>query len=315
MDQEQPTNSINDLLAALADGELDLRANPDALAKIAQDPQAAQRIAYQQQLKQACDKAMDRPEMKCPEALAHQLRVLAGESRAQTPPQPHAHSLDAVDAAGSNAPPSKSTATAATPAHAGPPVIARIGQWFPAAVAAVLLIAATVMFMQSSGNSASTGVASLLSVKQVEYFDARHGDCALKPEMLKDHEAFGPARDIEQLPGKLGEYFQASTDGIHLSLSDINYDYQLTGACNLPGTGFVHIVYRHHDDPSRAISVWLAPDHGDYDALEPDRVYVEAGKSLDRAVIVWRSKGMVYYLVGDSLQDAHQAVAVLHDAI
>lgn len=292
MQEDSTPNSIGDLLAALADGELDLREHPQALARIAQDPQAAQRLAYQQQLKQACAQAMaiGKP---CPEELVAKLRAMSITEQA--------HGVNSVDAVGSFA----------------SPVIGRIGRWLPSAVAAALLIAAPVMFMQASGTGSSAGpaVASLLSVSQVGAFDNRHLDCSAKPVILKDHDRFGPEGDFEHLPGKIADYFHTSADGMALSLDGIGYDYRLTGACSLPGSDGVHIVYRHRENPGRSISLWLTADDGRYAQMDAGRVYVEAGKTLDHPVIIWRSGGLIYYLVGDSLQDAHQAVAVLHQPL
>lgn len=295
MEPKDTPESTDDLIAALADGELDLRGRPDLLARLTQDAQTTRQVAYQQQLKQACAKVMDTPETRCPADLAAKLSAMPVEQDDRS----------AVTAA---------PATSGGGSASGSPVLARIGQWVPAAIAAVLLIAATVVFTQAgNGGASSAGVASLLSAGQVAQFDTRHSDCAVKPEILKRHNDFGEATDFEQLPGKLGEYFQTSTDGMSLNLSGVGYDYQLTGVCNLPGNGAVHIVYRHHDDPSRAISLWVKPDDGGLDKLEPNRVYVEAGETLDRPVIVWRKTGLIYYLVGDSLQDAHEAVDALRD--
>jgi hypothetical protein len=303
MDRNDTPKSMHELLAALADGELDLRRNPEALAQIAQDAQAASKIANHQQFKQACAKAMDGPGMTCPAELAAKLRELGVDESTQ--------SSSPADAPAAT--PSPTTATGS--AYLGPPVLARIGRWAPAAVAAVLLIAATVMFIQAGTNGpGSSSVASLLSVNDVERFDSRHFTCAEKPDVLHDHDAFGDPGDLEKLPIKLGDYFKTSADGMKLNLSGVGYDYQLTGVCGVPGSGSVHIVYRHHDTPDRAISLWLAPDDGRLNNIEPDRVYVEAGKTLDHPVIVWRSGGLIYYLVGDSLEDAHQAVDALRDA-
>lgn len=296
MDRDNTPLALNDLIAALADGELDLREHPEALALIAKDPQAAQRIACLQQLKQATGQAMDAPEMKCPDALAAKLRAMG---------------VADVQAQGAQ------EASPTTRGYTGPPVIGRVGsfaRWMPSAVAAVLLVAATVVFMLSSGNGpgASGSMSSLLTVSQVNQFDKRHDACAAKPDILKNNKDFGAANDLTELPGKLGSYFKTSTNGMTLDLSAIGYQYELTGACSLPGSGAVHIVYHHNETPDRSISLWLSPDDGRLDSLEKDRVYVEAGKTLDRPVIVWRGGGMIYYLVGDSLQDAHQAVQVLH---
>ncbi|MGB0768595.1 MAG: hypothetical protein ACPGYV_12920, partial [Phycisphaeraceae bacterium] len=240
----------------------------------------------------------------CPDALADRLRAMAGESGA----------VVQAGAMGSVAPTSP---PAPAPGYAGPLVLARIGRWAPSAVAAVLLIAAGVLFTQSYApgpGSLNTQAASFLTVDQVQSFTGRHFDCAEQPERMKQAERFGTVTEFDALPGKLGEYFETSTDGMKLSLDGIGYDYQLTGACSLPGSGAVHIVYRNQADPDQAISVWIKPIDASQDTLEPGRVYVEAGQDLAHPVIFWRKGDLLYYLVGDSLQDCDKAVQALRQA-
>ena len=48
--------------------------------------------------------------------------------------------------------------------------------------------------------------------------------------------------------------------------------------------------------------------------MEAGRLYVETGNdSSEPPVLVWRTDGMVYYLVGDSVQDAFDAVDTLRN--
>lgn len=292
MEPENTKNSINDLLAAMADGELDLRENPEALAKIAQDPKAAERVAYQQQLRDACAKAMDRPEMKCPDDLAAKLRSMGMEDAAAT---------------------ASTSAPSTTTDYQGPAVVGRIGglsRWVPSAVAAVLLIAAAVVF--TSANPGTPGIGADTVAFAPDRFSGRHGDCSLDLSLLKGSEKFGDATEFNQLPGKLADHFQASTDGLQLSLDGIGYAYQLTGACPLPGKGAVHVVYRHKDTPSKAISLWVMPVKEQHKGFEEGQVYSKASEDdVMHPVIYWRQGDMLYYLVGDSIEDANRAVQEL----
>lgn len=306
MEKEHTPNSINDLLSAMADGELDLREYPEALAKIAQDPQAAQRIACQQQLRQACAKAMDRPGMTCPDDLAAKLRAMGVEDASTAARATQARSLGTADAAGSGS---------NNAAYAGPPVLARLGRWVPAAVAAVLLIAAAVVYTAANPGGGLNGLtgqqASFLSVDQIDRFTGRHGDCSLNTDLLYGSEKFGGATAFNQLPGKLADYFQTSTDGLRLSLDGIGYQYEIAGACTLPGKGSVHIVYKHKDHPDKAISLWVKPADQTHAGLKEGQVYANAGDDLMHPVIYWRQGGLLYYLVGDSIEDANKAVKAL----
>lgn len=307
---ERTELSESELIHALSDGELDLRDHPDALSKLASDPLASKRVASQQQLKEACVKAMDGPTMRCPDSLAKTLRELAFAGG------------DVDDRAGAK-PVGLSVQPALSRGVAGsevrevePAVIARIGRWLPTAAAAVLLIAAGALFMQNStrGGGMNTQAAAFLSVDQIDRFTGRHGDCALKPEILKQSDRFVAPGALDQLPGKLGSYFQTSTDGMRLSLDGMGYDYQLAGACTLPGEGAVHVVYKNRHDTSRSISLWVLPTGEQHAGLEPGRVYVEAGSDSQQQILFWREGGLLYHLFGDSIEDANKAVKTLRQS-
>jgi hypothetical protein len=299
MQREDTPKSMDEMLMALADGELDFADQPQVMAKIAEDPKAAHRLAYEQRLKQSCARVMDGPEMKCPNELAGKLLgMAAGES--------------------ASARPATSTAAAAPKQapYAGPPVIAKIGRWVPTAIAAVLLLAAGVLFNQANtgGSGMGTTAVSNLSPQEIKNFTGRHFDCAERPDRLKNPTQFGESKDFEQLPGKLRDYFHTDASSLSLNLNGIGYDYQLTGTCSLPGSGAVHIVYHKHDKPDQSISVWIIPADAAHHDLEEGRVYAEVGDNLLRPVIFWRNNGLLYYLVGDSIEDCDKAVKELRRA-
>ena len=291
MDMQRDDNKprkMDELLLAVADGELDFADQPEVLSFIAADPKAAHRLAYEQRLKQACSKAMNGPEMKCPNELAGKLLAMAGD--------------------GGSKKQAKQTA------YVGPPVIARIGRWVPAAVAAVLLVAAGVLFSQANNApSFNTQAVSFLEPGQIKNLTGRHFDCAERPDRLKNPDQFGGS-DFEQLPGKLSDYFNTQANTLSLNLDGIGYDYQLAGTCSLPGSGAVHIIYHKHNDPTRSISVWIVPANDMHGKLQEGRVYAEVGEDLLRPVIFWRKSGLLYYVVGDSIEDCDKAVQQLRQA-
>ncbi len=297
-DDQTPSmpKTMDEMLSALADGELDFADQPQVFAKIAQDPKAVHRLAYEQRLKHACAKTMSGPEMKCPNELAGKLLAMASDASSKTSPQ--AQPVQATQAP-----------------YAGLPVLARIGRWVPTAVAAVLLLAAGVLFSQTNPGGAgfNTQTASFLSSSQIQNFTGRHFDCAERPDRLKNPDQFG-GHNFEQLPGKLGDYFKTDTNELALNLNGIGYDYQLTGTCSIPGSGAVHIIYHKQADPSQSISVWIVPAKPEQDKLEQGRVYTEVGDNLLRPVIFWRDAGLLYYVVGDSIQDCDKAVKQLRHA-
>lgn len=301
-DQTPPMpTTMDEMLLALADGELDFADQPQVMAKIAQDPKAAQRLADEQRLKQACAKAMDGPQMKCPDDLAGKLLAMAGDTSSKT-----------------SAPTQFARAQQQQASYAGPPVLARIGRWAPTAVAAVLLLAAGVLFSQASSNSSSSGGADSamlvnLSPEKIQQITARHIDCADRPDRLRNPDQFG-GKDFEQLPGKLRDYFKTDANQLALNLDGIGYDYQLAGTCSMPGSGAVHIVYKKQETPDQSISVWIVPSRPEHDKLQEGRVYSEVNQDILHPVIFWRDGGLLYYLVGDSIEDCDKAVQQLRQA-
>ena len=304
MPEKISPKTTDELIAALADGELELCQCPELFAKLADDPCCGKKLAGQKKLREAICGCLKQEEPGCPDALKAKIKAMCcGDDDAKATPA-------------SAKPPVTGRPASATPRQAQPnPVLARIGRWAPAAVAAVLLLAAGILFTQAAGPaSAGDAPATLLSVSRINQFAGRHADCGKNPAVLIDHDRFGDPASVEQLPGTICDYFQCSDDGLKLDLSRIGYRYQMTGACSLPGQGAVHLVYRHQDDPTRAMSLWLRPDDGSV-AIQPGRLYVEAGDNLDHPVILWKAHGMVFYLMGDSLDDAHKAVDALRDTI
>lgn len=301
MQPNEPTppmpKTMDEMLLALADGELDFADQPQVLIKIAEDPKAAHRLAHEQHLKRACAKVMDGPEMKCPNDLAGKLLAMASDASRKT------------------AAPVQRTQSQQAP-YVGPPILARIGRWVPTAVAAVLLVAAGVLFNQANtgGTGINTQAAAFLSADQISNLTGRHFDCAERPDRLKNPSQFGDVNAFEQLPGKLSDYFNTDTNKLSLNLGGIGYDYQLTGTCSLPGSGAVHIVYHKHNDPKQSISVWIVPATTKHDKLEQGRVYSEVNDNILRPVIFWRDGGLLYYVVGDSIQDCDKAVQQLRQA-
>lgn len=295
MNEKYSPKTTDELIAALADGEIGLCDCPELFAQLAAEPGVGRRVADQQRLREAVNEAICGPTPCCPDQLRAKLEAMCGK-----------HADDSAPRA-TTRPAAKASPTAGTS-----PVLARITRWVPAAMAAVLLIAAGVVFSQASSITPQSP-SPILSVSSVNTFASRHADCAMNPALLKNTDRFSDLNSVQALPGRISDYFQRSPDGMSLDLSRIGYDYQMTGVCTVPGNGSIHLVYRHHDHPERGISLWLRPDDGSL-AIDPQRLYVEAGANLDHPVILWKANGMLYFLVGDSLQDAHDAVDELRQS-
>jgi len=291
----------DDLLSAFADGELDGEQLREAQAQVDRDPAAAGRVADQQKLRQAVSKAMDGPQYGCPDELRNRLAELAKTVAAE-----------------SDAP------KASAPARSNSPVLARIGKWAPAAIAAVLMIAAIAVISQSMdgpstpANNNSNGL--VFNASQAERFGNRHALCSRDSEYLSGVDAF--PQNLTELPGALGEYFKTPVDPEAMDLSAVGYEFQVAGLCVLPGSGSVHVIYQSQTpnpgDEPWALSLWMrpytaqtAPDQTPVPELKPDKLYASEATEHDHPMIVWRQGGMAYYLVGDDYDTVQRAFAAI----
>jgi len=274
-------------LAAFADGELDVEQNLKVLGQMAMDPTNTRRVLHQQQLRKACAEAMDGPEHRCPDELRTQIS-------------------DLLDAEGPRA---SSDADAKPRSGAGSPVIARIGHWLPAAVAAVLLLGATaVCFSPRVGDAGGSG--AIVTAGQFELFNRRHSSCS--KDLTKLYAGIQSPTDVAALPGTIDDYFGDTAGSIDsaLDLSVLGYDFQRVGLCSIPGKGAVHVVYRAAEGADdRSLSLWIKPDQGDL-PITADMMHT--ARSADgKPVLIWKHNGRVYYLFGDQTDDAAKAAELL----
>ncbi|MEM8738657.1 MAG: hypothetical protein AAGG38_09300 [Planctomycetota bacterium] len=287
---------LSETLSAYADGELDLRESRQALDLLAEDPAHAKRVLHQQQLKQACSRAMDRPEMKCPDELRDQLRALADD----TPRL--AGSIGDTGSAPETAPPAEA-APAYDAAH-GRPVLATLGRWAaPLAAAAALFLVATVGLNLYHANR-SSGYTSdgLITASLAQSFGDRHQKCSLGSEVPASSELFPGT--LSELDRTLAEQVGPEIDGASLDLSSLGFDYQVAGVCPLPGQDAVHLIYENAQ--GQALSLWIKAYDGK-PALDPGVPYFPPSEHAHQPMVVWREGNMVFYLVGDSMDAVKQA--------
>jgi hypothetical protein len=272
------------MLAAFADGELDGEQNLKVLEQVKQDPAAADRVTGHQKLREAVARAMDEPAHKAPADLRDKLAELARTVLADYP--------------------------AATPLQAPSPVLARIGRWAPAAVAAVLMVGALVAISINTANNAGPGAmissASILSTSMVERFGNRHVKCATKAEPMYGVDQF--PQNLTELPGALSEYFHQPIDPQVLNLSGLGYTFDVAGLCVLPAKGAVHMLYQPQTptDQSDSLSLWMRP-HDEVSIIEADKLYASPATETEHPMIAWRHGSMDYYLVGDDYETVQEA--------
>jgi len=279
-------------LAAFADGELDVEQNLKVLGQMAMDPTNTRRVLHQQQLRKACAKAMDGPAYRCPDALRARVAELTA---ARTPAAALADAGPPANDAASEAP---------------SPVLARIGRWLPAAVAAVLLLGATAVFFSPRAGDLSSAD-TIVNASQLDKFGRRHTSCSQDPTRLR--AGIESPRDVAALPGTIDDFFgdRAGSIDTALDLSILGYDFQRVGVCAIPGKGAVHVVYRAAEgtDHGRAVSLWIKPDAGDL-SITPNILYT-ARAADGKPVLIWKRNGRVYYLFGDQTDDAAKAAELL----
>ena len=277
-------------LAAFADGELDVEQTLQVLEHMAMNPQATRRVMHQQRLRQAVDRAVRSSCPPIPDELRQQVQSLAET----IPPM--------ADATARTQPSNRS-------------LFMRINRWAPFAAAAIVLV--TALIVLNMGNQSPQVMAGneLIPVSQIEMFARRHIDCG---QMLSSmHQNVMPPNTLMELPDVLKKYFGVQLTGPSLDLTALGYEYQGAGRCSVPGQS-VHLVYQsttNHDRPD-TLSLWVRPYTG-APAIDPGTVYTVTGPVASFPVVLWRRGDMIYYLVGDSFENAQsiaQALSARMDA-
>ncbi len=301
------TNENNNLnpdqqLSAFADNELDEAQSRLVQQRLQADPSLAQRVESERKLRQACSKVMTGPAYQAPTALHDKIADLA-----QTVP------CDEAD----------QPASAPAEAYTGPPVLARIGKWIPAAVAAVLMIGTLIVINNNSDKASNTAwidSSGVLNASLVQRFGGRHIQCSRNNAPLKGADKF--PQNLTELPGALSEYLNTTVSPVALDFSGLGYQFDVAGLCILPGEGSVHIIYQSQspdaDGNTGTLSLWLRPypdgtakGPADMPELEPDKLYASKATDDAQPMIIWRHADIAYYLVGDDYDTVEQAFAAL----
>lgn len=286
MTTEQPINDPQQLIAAFADGELTGEQNLQLMKLMADDPGITQQVADQQKLRQAVARAMTDESIQTPAHLRDQIMQM---------------SID-------DTPASHTETTPTARPQTGSSVLAVIGRWAPAAVAAVLLIGALVALnlADNVGGSKLITSAKVLNASLVNEFGNRHFKCARHLTPMHGTDKF--PQDLDALPGALSSYFQQPIDENALNLSALGFEFDMAGLCLLPGKGSVHVVYKSQAPTGQidTLSLWLRP-YDDQSTIEPGRLYKTADATDNFPMLVWRQGDMVYYLVGDSYDTVERA--------
>ncbi|MEL7086898.1 MAG: hypothetical protein AAGL98_00400 [Planctomycetota bacterium] len=293
-------------LPAFADGELDVEQNLRVLEQMAMDPANTKRVLHQQQLRQACARVMGDPAVKCPDTLRQQIAELGAAAEQDEAGNVESRPDAGADYSGSD---KLDSDTAPGTPYEGRPVLATLGRWVaPLAAAALLAVVGTVGLSayrsQAGGGYTADG---LISASLAERFGDRHTSCTLGEGMPAQTELF-PA-ELDQLDESIARHVGPQIGGAALDLSSLGYDYQVAGLCPVPGDNAVHVIYKSADD--RALSLWIKAYDGK-PTLDPGVPYIPPQEHSGRPMMVWREADMVFYLVGDVMDDVKQAQPAIH---
>lgn len=307
MTEESRDHQVKQFLAAFADGELDIEQTIEILSRLSMDPATAARVEHQQRLRESVARVMQAPQCKghptrCPEALREKIEAAFASQGDDEP-------------ASSSAPDSQTNV--ATPRRR-PGVLAALGRWSPLAAAAVVLLAALGLYLQSgidtpAGERPGTAASSILPAAVAAKMDRRHGECSADTRELLAHAQFPDS--IRELPEVVARQLDISGPGVvPLDLSVLGYRYVEAGRCAVPGKPAVHVVYRTDGTTAAdapAMSLWITPDRGQFDALRDARVFMARITETHHPVMLWKRGGLVYLLLGETLADVESAANML----
>ncbi|MBI1336067.1 MAG: hypothetical protein GC164_03790 [Phycisphaera sp.] len=261
------------LTHGFADGELDAQDQLDMLAHMSDHPKTTRQVMHQQQLKQSVSRAMASDTPLLSDLLRKRIGDLARSETRQIVAPPTTHDA--------------------------PPILARINRWLPVALAAVLVLGASILYTASRQPSVNHDVAGLkvLSATMVDRFTKRHDSCSRKLAELA-HQTKFPER-LEELPSALAQHFNTQQGPPTLDLSAIGYEFSEVGDCSIPGKDSVHLIYRPvgEKDLQHAMSLWIGQWRGD-DSVKPDTLFRAVGDQ-GQPMLIWRHGSLAYYLVAD----------------
>lgn len=305
MEKSMNSQEARKFLPAFADGELDVEQNLRVLEQMAMDPANTKRVLHQQQLRQACARAMGDPAVKCPDALRQQIAEMGVAAE-----EDGSGNVERRQEAGTGFSSSGDLTPAANTDHRRDrPVLATIGRWVAPLAAAALLAIVGVVGLSAYRNLAGGGYTAdgLISASLAEKFGSRHVSCSLGESSPADTELF-PA-ELDQLDESLAQHVGQELDGAALDLSSLGYDYQVAGICPIPGDNAVHVIYKNPN--GNALSLWIKAYDGK-PTLDPGVAYVPPAEHSGRPMMVWREADMVFYLVGDAMDDVKKAQPAIH---
>ena len=286
---ELPENnlSIDQVLSAFADGELDAAQRLEALDYLATHPESMQWIRDQQRLSLSARRLLNSPEAKASTHLREQISRL-----------------------------NKPSAKPLAPARTDPQIA--FGKWWMG-LAACLLVAFGIgveRFVFPSVSSVApfgqtpSSQPPVIAASIVAHASRVHADCSRLAEGL---HAAGYPKSQGELAANVER--DLHSDQPYPNLTPIGFRYVGAGPCGDPLPDTIHLLYRTMAPGfPKAISLFVQPYHDQF-ALELGKIYDVAGPASPFPVLSWRTEHVVYFLIADTDQPEQKALSLIRGDI
>lgn len=286
MPQPQPPNpdaseNIAALLRKSADGELSDAEQARLESHLAQNPRDRTRIEFEQQLREACGRALGGTQ--APEGLRERVVARLRDEQVHTDELEHARTSQI---------PAQQTRQRSFWVRVTP--MARL-----AAAAVLLIVAGTFLYQVANIGSGTVSPAQAQHLEEIASFvGEEHTRCVIDPARARKftiHELDDAPTAFEQLIG---------TSPSFPELARVGLEFLDGGRCHVPGEGdSMHLRFKMRDNPDRIVSLFIQAVAGDKDRLfEEGKSYelVGPGESNSGKVIYgWTADGLNYFLVAD----------------
>jgi anti-sigma factor RsiW len=202
--------------------------------------------------------------------------------------------------------PAMSERLASRAAFAPPRGSFRITPWL-AAMAACLILSAGVsigLHMRPTSRNASINSGEFSPVL-ISGLTRTHVGCS----RLVHHENLHARAEAGPLPTPL-QQFENGHSGVP-DFTSFGYTFEGADPCPVPGGLTMHLVYRATGGKLEdTISLFVQLDDNQV-KIEPDRLYTAVDGTQPHPILIWRTGGMVYYLVGDAMDTVENAEKIV----
>jgi anti-sigma factor RsiW len=279
-------------LMAYADGELDAPANERVRQYLLVNPKAATKVRVLRQLRDVSRRLCQSGPV-VPAHLLSQIESLAQAPGAEELPEYDERGYPLRANAGDGNSQQSYPIGPATMTEAQPRL--RIGFRFAAAAVLLIGLAGFLFWFNHDSRIQVVSGETLVPANWVVSTAQTHINCSKHA----DHFNSAFPHSVQELPASLHQYL--GHDSLVPDLSKLGYQFAGAGPCKIPGGKTAHLLYRPKSGGNvtlYTVSLFVQPDT-DQLPLEKGKVYF-ANDAVDHTpMIIWRGKGVVYYLVGE----------------